>query len=94
MELSNVLEGIRAEIRQLIGVPQYRDGSDVGERTSGVLQEQQEAASYNVTDFILNSNNQVWEETFYKLCLLHWNDIVKKNLNQKTTFLIPDLKYR
>ena len=87
MELSNVLEGIRAEIRQLIGVPQYRDGSDVGERTSGVLQEQQEAASYNVTDFILNSNNQVWEETFYKLCLLHWNDIVKKEPESKDDLL-------
>lgn len=87
IELSNVLEGIRAEIRQLIGVPQYRDGSDVGERTSGVLQEQQEAASYNVTDFILNSNNQVWEETFYKLCLLHWNDIVKKEPESKDDLL-------
>lgn len=87
MELSNVLEGIRAEIRQLIGVPQYRDGSDVGERTSGVLQEQQEAASYNVTDFILNANNQVWEETFYKLCLLHWNDIVKKEPESKDDLL-------
>lgn len=78
MELTNVLNGIVSEIRQLIGVPQYRDGSDVGERTSGVLQEQQESASYNVTDYVLNSNNQLWEETFYKLCLLHWNDIVKE----------------
>lgn len=78
MELTNVLAGIVAEIRQLIGVPQYRDGSDVGDRTSGVLQEQQSAASYNVTDFVLNGNNQLWEETFYKLCLLHWNDIVRE----------------
>ena len=76
MELTNVLAGIVAEIRQLIGVPQYRDGSDVGDRTSGVLQEQQNAAAYNVTDFVLNANNQLWEETFYKVCLLHWNDIV------------------
>lgn len=87
IELSNVLEGIRSEIRQLIGVPQYRDGSDVGERTSGVLQEQQEAASYNVTDFILNSNNQLWEETFYKLCLLHWNDVVKEEPESKEDLL-------
>lgn len=76
--LTNILLGIVAEIRQLIGVPQYRDGSDVGDRTSGVLQEQQNIASYNVTDFILNANNQLWEESFYKICLLHWNDIVKE----------------
>ncbi len=77
VNLTGVLEGIRAEIRELIGVPPYRDGSDVGDRTSGVLQEQQSNASYNVSDFVLNGNNQLWEETFYKLCLLHWNDIVK-----------------
>jgi len=83
MELTNVLAGILVEIRQLIGVPQYRDGSDVGDRTSGVLQEQQNIASYNVTDYILNANNQLWEETFYKICLLHWNDIVKEEPESK-----------
>lgn len=76
--LTQVLESIRAEIRELIGVPPYRDGSDVGDRTSGVLQEQQSSASFNVTDFVLSSDNQLWQETFYKLCLLHWNDIVKE----------------
>jgi len=83
MELTNVLAGIVSEIRQLIGVPQYRDGSDVGDRTSGVLQEQQNQASYNVSDYVLNANNQLWEETFYKLCLLHWNDIVKEEPESK-----------
>lgn len=83
MELTNVLAGIIAEIRQLIGVPQYRDGSDVGDRTSGVLQEQQNIASYNVSDFVLNANNQLWEETFYKICLLHWNDVVKEEPESK-----------
>lgn len=78
IELTNVLAGIVNEIRGLIGVPQYRDGSDVGDRTSGVLQAQQNQQSYNVTDYILNGNCQLWEETFYKLCLLHWNDIVKE----------------
>lgn len=77
IELTNVLLGIVAELRQLWGVPQYRDGSDVGDRTSGVLQEQQNTASFNVTDFILNGHNQVWEEAYQKLCLLHWNDIVR-----------------
>lgn len=78
VELTNILAGIVAEIRDLLGVPQYRDGSDVGDRTSGVLQEQQMSASFNVTDFISNANNQLWEDTQYKLCLLHWNDIVKE----------------
>ena len=87
MELTNVLAGIVVEIRQLIGVPQYRDGSDVGDRTSGVLQEQQMTASYNVSDFVLNANNQLWEETFYKLCLLHWNDIVKQEPESKDDML-------
>ena len=85
--LTTILLGIVQEIRQLLGVPQYRDGSDVGERTSGVLQEQQETASYNVTDYVLNANNQLWEETFYKLCLLHWNDIVKQEPESKDDLL-------
>lgn len=81
--LTNILAGIVNEIRQLIGVPQYRDGSDVGDRTSGVLQEQQNMSSYNVTDYVQNANNQLWEETCYKLCLLHWNDIVKEEPETK-----------
>lgn len=85
--LTSVLQGIVMEIRQLIGVPMYRDGADVGDRTSGVLQEQQESASYNVTDYILNANNLLWEETFYKLCLLHWNDIVKEEPESKEDML-------
>ena len=87
VELTNVLAGIVQEIRELIGVPQYRDGSDVGDRTSGVLQKQQMTASFNVTDFILNSNNQLWEETDYKLCLLHWNDIVKEEPESREDML-------
>lgn len=83
IEITAVLGGIVSEIRQLVGVPQYRDGSDVGDRTSGVLQEQQNIASYNVSDFVLNGNNQLWEETFYKIVLLHWNDIVKKEPESK-----------
>lgn len=75
--LSNVLASQIQELRQLWGVPQYRDGSDVGDRTPAKLAEGQNQSSYNVTDFILNANNQLWEETFYKLCLLHWNDVVK-----------------
>lgn len=85
--LTNILAGIVNEIRQLIGVPQYRDGSDVGDRTSGVLQKQQNMQASNVSDYVLNTNNQVWEETCYKLCLLHWNDIVKQEPESKDDLL-------
>lgn len=81
--LTNILLGIVNEIRQLIGVPMYRDGSDVGDRTAAKLAEGQNQSSYNVTDFIVNANNQLWEETDYKLCLLHWNDIVKEEPESK-----------
>jgi hypothetical protein len=77
IELNNVAIAILAEIRQLIGVPQYRDGSDVGDRTAAALAEGQNTNSFNVTDFVAVANNQLWTETFYKVCLLHWNDIVK-----------------
>lgn len=85
--LTNVLQGIIAEIRQLIGVPTYRDGADVGDRTAARLAEGQNQSSYNVTDFILNANNQLWEETFYKICLLHWNDIVKAEPESQSDML-------
>jgi len=87
MEVTNTMNGIVAELRDLWGVPQYRDGSDVGDRTSGVLQQQQVQSSFNVTDFVLNANNQLWEETDYKLCLLHWNDIVKKEPESKSDMI-------
>jgi hypothetical protein len=87
MELTNVANSIMAEIRQLIGVPQYRDGSDVGERTASKLADAQNAASYNVTDYIQNAHHQVMEETLYKMCLLHWQDVVL-NENSKEDSLI------
>jgi hypothetical protein len=87
IELTNVLAGIVAEIRDLIGVPVYRDGGDVGDRTAAKLAEGQTQSSYNVTDFILNANNQLWQETFYKLCLLHWNDVVKEEPESENDML-------
>lgn len=83
MELTNILAGIITEIRSLIGVSLFRDGGDVGDRTAASLAEGQNAASFNVTDFVLNANNQLWEETFNKICLLHWNDIVKEEPESK-----------
>lgn len=85
--LTNVLQGIVAEIRQLIGVPTYRDGADVGDRTAAKLAEGQNQSSFNVTDFVLNANNQLWEETFYKICLLHWNDVVKSEPESKSDMM-------
>jgi predicted amino acid-binding ACT domain protein len=85
--LSNVLAGLVVELRQLWGVPMFRDGSDVGDRTAAKLAEGQNESSYNVTDFIVNANNQLWEETFYKVCLLHWNDIVKGEPEDKADML-------
>lgn len=85
--LTNVLSTQVQELRQLWGVPQYRDGSDVGDRTPAKLAEGQNESSYNVTDYVLNANNQLWEETFYKLCLLHWNDIVKKEPESENDML-------
>lgn len=87
IELTNVLVGIVAEIRQLVGVPQYRDGSDVGDRTAAALAEGQNTNSFNVTDYISVANNQLWSETFYKVCLLHWNDIVKAEPESKEDLL-------
>lgn len=85
--LTNILATIVAELRQLWGVPTYRDGADVGDRTAGKLADAQNESSFNVTDYIVNGNNQLWEETFYKVCLLHWNDIVKTEPETKDDML-------
>lgn len=87
MELTNVANSIMREIRQLLGVPQYRDGSDVGERTASKLADAQNAASYNVTDYIQNAHHQCMEETLYKLCLLHWQDVVLNSSNQEDSLI-------
>lgn len=81
--ITNTMAGIINEIRQLVGVPMYRDGSDVGDRTSGKLAEGQNESAYNVTDYIVVGNNKGWQDTFYKICLLHWNDIVKAEPESK-----------
>lgn len=85
--LTNVLLGIANEIRQLIGVPPSRDGSPLPSRTPAELAENQNQSSYNVTDFVLDYNNQLWEDTFKKLSLLHWNDIVKTEPESKDDIL-------
>lgn len=77
-QLTQVLASQINDLRQLWGVPLYRDGSDLPERASGRQAEQQNAASFNVTDFIENSHQQFIQETLYKLCLVEWQQVVKE----------------
>lgn len=77
IELTNAMVAIANEIRERLGVPRYRDGADVGDRTAGSLAEGQNTSSYNVTGFVDNDNKELWEKTFQKVCLLKWNDVVK-----------------
>lgn len=76
IQLTNVLQSSIMEIRALLGVPNYRDGADVGDRTAAKLAEMQNTSSFNVTDFISNAHNQFMEEMLYKLCLVEWQDVV------------------
>jgi hypothetical protein len=78
IELTNVLQGLLMEIRNLLGVPTYRDGADVGDRTAARLAEMQNTSSFNVTDHIPNALNQLMEETLYKCCILEWQRGVKE----------------
>lgn len=77
VELTNIKNSILAEIRGLIGVPQYRDGADVGDRTAAKLAEMQSGSSFNVTDFISTANHQLMEEVLKKICILEWQKVVK-----------------
>lgn len=77
IELTNVANALMQEIRQLLGVPSYRDGSDVGDRTAAKLADIQNVSSYNVTDFIVSANNELMEQTLYKICILEWQKVVK-----------------
>jgi hypothetical protein len=77
IQLTTVLQELVVEIRNLLGVPMYRDGSDVGDRTAAKLAEMQNTSSYNVTDYIPNALNQLMEETLYKCCILEWQKAVK-----------------
>lgn len=76
INLTSVLNSCLMEIRSLLGVPYYRDGADVGDRTAAKLAAGQQEASFNVTDFVPNAHNQFMEEVLYKICLLEWTDVV------------------
>jgi hypothetical protein len=78
MQLTQVAAGVLGELRELFGVPRFRDGSDVGDRTAAKLAEGQSESSFNVTDFIPNSFSQLMEETLYKCALIEWQKAVKE----------------
>ena len=78
IELTNLLTSIEQEIRSLMGASIYLDGSQLPDRTSNTLAETQIGGANNVINYIPNAHNQVMEETLYKICLLNWQDVVKK----------------
>jgi hypothetical protein len=80
-ELMNIKNDSMQEIRSVLGVPLYRDGSDLPPRMGAAVVENQTASSNNVTDYIMYANKHLWEETFYKYCILEWDDVVLKNNN-------------
>jgi len=75
-ELSNIIDRCMAEIRGVLGVPQYRDGSDLPPRMGQGVVENQIANSNNVTDYVLAAFHQVIQETLHKCCILKWDEIV------------------
>lgn len=75
-QLTELLSTVSAEIRVLLGVPVYLDGSDVGDRTPAKLAQGQTESSFNVTGFVPNGHTQCIEETLNKICILSWQDIV------------------
>lgn len=80
-ELNNIRQQAIQEIRSLLGVPLYRDGSDLPPRMGVGVVENQTTNANNVTDFIKNAYNQLIQETLYKVCLIQWDDEVIRKGN-------------
>lgn len=78
IQLTQTAAGILGELRELYGVPRFRDGSDVGDRTAAKLAEGQSESSFNVTDFIPNAHGELMEETLHKCVLIQWQKAVKE----------------
>lgn len=81
-EINNIMTACMMEIRALLGVPVYRDGSDLKPRMGQAVVENQETNSNNVTDFINHSARSIWQETLYKVCILKWDELVLKQGRQ------------
>jgi hypothetical protein len=75
-ELANIIERANQEIRSLVGVPMYRDGSDLAPRMGQGVVENQTTNSNNVTGFINSSFRALMQETLYKCCILKWDEAV------------------
>lgn len=84
-ELVAIKNDTMQELRQVWGVPLYRDGSDLPPRMGQAVVENQNQNSNNVTDFINFSDKCLWEETLYKCCLMYWDEVV---INQDRTELM------
>lgn len=77
IQLTETAAGVLGELRELFGVPRFRDGSDVGDRTAAKLAEGQSESSFNVTDFIPSAHNELMKETMHKCVLIEWQNAVK-----------------
>lgn len=78
-ELVNVKNDSMQELRSVWGVPLYRDGSDLPPRMGQGVIENQNTNANNVTDFINFADKCLWEETLYKVILIHWDEVVLNN---------------
>lgn len=81
-EINNIMAACMMEIRAVLGVPVYRDGSDLKPRMGQAVVENQETNSNNVTDFINHSARSILEETLHKVCILKWDEAVLKQGRQ------------
>jgi hypothetical protein len=77
-ELAMVMDRSMQEIRSVLGVPLYRDGSDLPPRMGAAVVENQTTNSNNVTDFLVHGFHQLIQETFHKVCIIKWDDVVLK----------------
>ncbi len=78
-ELTNIMNACMQEIRALLGVPVYRDGSDLKPRMGQAVVENQEANANNVTDFIARSYRTLIQETLHKCAIMRWDDAVLRD---------------
>jgi hypothetical protein len=91
-ELANIIEQANREIRSVLGVPQYRDGSDLPPRMGQAVVENQETNSNNVTGFINASFRQLMQETLYKCCIIKWDEAVIKESQDDLLDTIFEIK--
>lgn len=75
-EIVNIIANCDQEIRQLLGVPMYRDGSDLAPRMGQAVVENQEANANNVTDFINHARKTLMQEVLHKVCIMNWDKVV------------------